>query len=150
MISPIRPSARVEDLELVARGDEAVDAQERQMRLAVGADQAVGADEDRGVVERVAVALEQPRDRVDAEPRAFALERLGRRAGDLLRVRQGLLGAVEHVPGDRALRQHEQLGARGRGFLEPLQSGVEIPLLLGEPGLHLGHRNPHLEASLIV
>ena len=62
-IEPDPAERGVEDLELVARSDEAVDAEERQMRLAVGADQAVGADEHGGVVERVAVALEQPADR---------------------------------------------------------------------------------------
>ena len=59
---------RVEDGQLVARDDEAVDAEERQVRLAVLADQPVGADEDGRVVERVAVALDQPADDVGAEP----------------------------------------------------------------------------------
>ena len=47
-----------------------------------------------------------------------ALERLGRRARDLLGERHRLLGAVEHVAGDRALGQHEQLGAGRGGLLE--------------------------------
>ncbi len=62
----------------------------------------------------VAVALEQAADDVHAEPRALALERLGRRAGDLLGERQRLLGALEHVAGDRALGQDEELAPRLR------------------------------------
>ena len=140
----------VEDLQLVPGRDETVDTQERQVGLAVGADQAVGADEDRRVVQRVALALDQPGDRVDAEPPALALEGLGRRAGDLLRVGERLLGTVEHVAGDRALREDRQLGALSGGLLEPPEAGVEVPLLLGELRLQLGHGDPHLDASLIV
>ena len=62
---------RVPDVELVAGGDEAVDAEERQVGLPVGADQAVGSDEHGRVAEPVAVALEQAADGVHAEPRAL-------------------------------------------------------------------------------
>ena len=56
------------------------------------------------------------------------------RPGDLLGVRQRLLGAVEHVARDRALGQDEQLGAGGGGLLEPREAGLEVPLLLAKLG----------------
>ena len=69
---------RLPDVELVAGGDEAVDAEERQVRLPVGADQAVGPDEHGRVAQPVAVALEQSADGVHVEAGALAFERFDR------------------------------------------------------------------------
>jgi hypothetical protein len=73
---------------------------------------------------------------------------LGRRARDLLGERQRPLGALEHVAGNRTLRQDEELGP-GCGILEPREAGLEIALLLPELGVQLRHGDPHA-ASLIV
>ena len=120
------------------------------MRLPVGADQAVGADEHGRVAEPVAVALEQSADGVHAEPGTFALERLDGRAGHVLGERHPLLEAVEHVARDRALGQDEQLGAGGGGLLEPRQAGLEVPLGLAEHRVELGNRDSRHGTSLIV
>ena len=114
------------------------------MRLAIGADQAVRADEDVGVPQRVAVPIEQAADDVEAEPRGLALERLRRRARDLLGVGHRLLAAVEHVARDRALGQHEQLRAGGGRRLHAHDAGGEILLLLAELRVDLRNRDLHL------
>ena len=97
-MSAVPTEQGVEHRQLVAGPDETIDPEEGQMRLPVAADEPVRADEDGRVAKHVPLALEQARDTVDAEATAGAFERAGEGAGDLLGVRQRLLGAVEHVP----------------------------------------------------
>ena len=149
-LDPDPAQRRLPDVELVAGGREAVDAEERQVRLPVGADQTVRPDEDGGITEVVSVALEHAAADVHAQAGTLALERLDRRAGHLLRERHPLLEAVEHVAGDRALRKHEQLGSCGSGLLEPRQAGLEIPLGLADHRVELRNRDSRHQVSLIV
>ena len=69
---------RLADMALVARRGEAVDAEKREVRLAVGADQAVGADEHGRVAQRSPSRSSRPQTTCMPSRRAFALERLDR------------------------------------------------------------------------
>src|SRR5262245_15765413 len=120
------------------------------MSLAVAPDQAVWPDEDGCVVEDIAFTLEQPADHVRTQTAARGLECLRRRSRDVLRERHRLLEAVEHIPGYRALGQHEELRSRSDRLFETRDPGLEIPVVLAQPRLRLSHGDVHLEASLIV
>ena len=148
--SPIRPSGVSKTGSSSPGDDEAVDAEERQVRLAVRADQPVRPDEHGGVVERVAVALEQPADDVDAEPartRARAPRSTGpgsprRTAAPPRRCRTCSPG-IAHSGSTSSSR------AGGGGLLEAREAGLEVALLLAELRLDLRHGDAHLAASLI-
>src|SRR5204862_5230687 len=110
------PERRLVDGKLVARNDEAVDPEKRQVRLPVAPDQPIRPDENCGVVEDVPVALEQAAHGVDVEPSARVCQCLRARPRNLLRVRQRFVAALEHVARESALGEDEELYA-GRGRL---------------------------------
>src|SRR4030081_2669149 len=113
------------------------------MRLAVAPDQPVRADQHGGVVQLLSVEFEQPADDVNAEAPAGGGQHLRRRAWYLLGEGHRLGGAVENVPGDGALGEHEQLGTGTRGVLEARETDLEVPLLLPKLRLDLRHRDAH-------
>ena len=98
-------------------------------------------------MEDVAVALEQAAGDMHAEPPAGVLERLARRAGDLLGVRHRLVDAPEHVAGNRALGQHEQRRTGSGCLLQATHTDFEVVLLLAELRLDLGHCDAHRHSS---
>ena len=93
-----------------------------------------------GIVERIPVALDQPNDGVDAVFPARLDYGLARFPRNGLGGRPGVVGALEHIAGDRALRKHDQLSACLRGLLYPLQNRGAIARAVANLRVHLHDR----------
>src|SRR5438477_2045903 len=118
------------------------------MQLAIRPHPALRRQHDRGVVERIAVALRDPRDEDEPMRRAPLEPRLARRsARHLLREPCKLVRTLEDVAARAELRQHEQpRAARGR-LVDQLEGARDVPLLLPHARLELADRDPHRSTS---
>ena len=139
---PDPDAARVVDGERpVARVDEHVDAQVRQVDLAIGADHAIGSGQNAGVEEPRAVPLEQPEDAVAPGSLAGRDDLAHRGPVDRDGMRQALLAAGEPVAREGALGEdHEVRPGRGR-LAEPLDDAREVLVEPAQLRVHLdgGH-----------
>ena len=112
-----------------------------QVQLAVGAQIALRAGDQRRVVEPAAVALGDAGHQMDAQP--LRQRDPGARAGAVrhcLGQRVGFLAAFEHVTGIGQLGQHHQPRALGGGLFDQRPGARHV-------GGDLAHRRGHLHAG---
>src|SRR5205823_5807450 len=111
---------------------------ERQVDLAVRPERVPRrADQDAGVIEAVAVALEQAEDGGDLQAGAGPPDLAHARAGDGLGVRGPLGLRLEPVSGQGALGEDDEAGASLRGLLELLEDPRAVVRHRAEGDVHL-------------
>ena len=141
---------RVPDVELVAGRDEAVDAEERQVRLPVRADQARRGRRGRrrcGAGRRRARAGRRRRACRAARTRAPAPRRRRARASPR-RTTGPPRGCRTCSPGSRTRAARAARAPAAAASSSRAEAGLEVPLRLAELRVELGHRDPRHEASL--
>src|SRR5581483_4906739 len=135
---------QINDGQFRAPAHEAVYAQHGQMRFAIVRDQAARPGDERAVVERArrVVSFQQPDDRMNPQLPTGRADGLCRLAGYRLGGGQRLLGAVEDIAGQRALREDDQLRARPRRLPQPRQNRFTVLRPRAEARLHLHGSDP--------
>ena len=136
---PTLQAAQVVDGEgAIAGRREAVDAEERQVDLAVAGDETVGADESAGVEERSRPAASSMPTAAKTSRRRQSSRQRGRHgAGQRFGVGGGLGEAVEAVTGQGTLGEYDKPGAAPGRVGEAGADDSKVRGLVGKAAVHL-------------
>ena len=122
---------------LIAGCREAIDAEEGEMDLAIGCDDAGRADQGAGIEEMVARNFEQADDRPNAKLCAIVGKRLGAAAGNRFAVQLGFVQALVAIAGQGALRENDELRTVASGFAQTGADRLQVLRLVGKRAIHL-------------
>ena len=127
----------------VARRGEHIDAQVRQVQLAVAADHSLRTDERRGVEDSLAVGLQEPDDGEHAQLAAGFRQPQRAWAGNRFGVRPGFFQVLEAIARQCTLGKYGELGACLRRFTQGIDNPRQVLFPVAESHIHLHARDFH-------
>ena len=125
----------------VARVHEHVDAQKRQVHLAIRPDHTLRSDQDAGIEQPPSVTFQESEDAAAAGARGQAGDLADLGAVDRHGMSEALLTAAEAIARQRALGEDRQLGPRGGRLVQSGRDPLEVLRDPTELRLHLHGRH---------